>query len=294
MPLALLGACSSRETVTWPATPTATFLPLVGQIAFVSTRDGSPFIYVAAADGSSLRRLTTGQDPDWSWDGRQIVFTGADSLVHVINTDGTGERVLPDSGSTPHFAPDGGRISFTTALGLYVANIDGSNPTLLVPSSFRLPGNYVEDGVWSPDGTRIAFVSGGPDPWDGDEPPGVYVVKADGSVGVEGTASPAFFPRWSPDGSTIVYGTWQIPIIVSKPDGSDARPIELNPWPASVDWSPDGRSLLFIAGTESSGLRIFVTDTSFRASKRVVPDAVTSGGRRYDDYSAVWSRAVVR
>ena len=146
--LALLGACSSDTALTTPSvtTPTdslakpANFPSLVGRIAFVSTRDGSPYIYDAAADGSSLRRLTKGQDPDWSSDGQQIVFNGADSVgdrsIHVINADGTGERVLQVSGSTPHLSPDSRRISFTTALGVYVANIDGSNPVLLVPGIF--------------------------------------------------------------------------------------------------------------------------------------------------------------
>src|SRR5690349_16163798 len=75
--LALVDGCADK-TPTTPAGTTPTdslgkgtdskLPPLVGQIAFVSTRDGSPYIYVAAANGSSLRRLTKGVRPEWSPD----------------------------------------------------------------------------------------------------------------------------------------------------------------------------------------------------------------------------------
>lgn len=311
--LALLGACSSDTALTTPSvtTPTdslakpANFPSLVGRIAFVSTRDGSPYVYVAAADGSSLRRLTKGQDPDWSSDGQQIVFNGADSVgdlsVHIINADGTGERVLQVSGSTPHLSPDGRRISFTTALGLYVANIDGSNPVLLVPGNFWGAGYWLEDGAWSPDGTRMALDSGGPWSDDGStSSPAVFVVRADGS-GIALTVQPGVFPRWSPDGSTIAYAYAPAgrAIGIANADRSGGRtvttPID---YPETPDWSPDGRILSFTGGTAASaknsanGTRIFATDPVLHATIQLIPNAISPARRPYDDFNAVWSRAV--
>lgn len=318
VPLALLGACNADKTLTTPlaATPPDSvapidptkFPPLVGQIAFVSTRDGSPYIFVAAADGSSLRRLTKGISPEWSSDAKQIVFNGADSAgdasIHIINADGTGEHVLAVSGGGPSLSPDGRRIAFSAALGLYVANSDGSNPTLLVRRDFEAPeGCGVWGAAWSPDGTRIAFVSACTNWVDWDQPPAVYVANVDGS-GIIGTVQPGSFPRWSPDGSMIAFGTQAFDyfpgngphnpglpksaVAFAKPDGSNLRLIDTGTLVADeADWSPDGRGLLLIANTKS-GLRSFVTDTSFRTTKLLLPDAPT--GRVYEDYDAVWSR----
>ena len=309
--LALLGGCNSDKTLTTPAarTPTdslaATFPPLVGQIAFVSTRDGSPYIYVAAADGSSLRRLTKGLWPEWSPDGRQIVFNGADSSgdpsIHIINADGSGERVLQITGSSPNVSPDGRRLSFSNALGLYVANADGSNPTLLVSSDWQAPGYRVTGAGWSPDGTRIAFVSGGAW-WDDGVAPSVYVANVDGSR-IAGTAQPAYNPRWSPDGSVIAFTTVDYPYFggngphqpdppkaavgLAAPDGSSLRLHDVSG--AVADWSPDGRVLMVVRSTPL-GDRIFVTDTSFQTIKRLVPEAVAPSLRSYADDGAVWSR----
>jgi Tol biopolymer transport system component len=314
--MVVLSACNADTSLTTPAhgapvdslpaptdTSRATFSPLVGQIAFTSTRDGSPYIYVASADGSSLRRLTKGRDPSWSWDGRQILFYGsdyvADSSVHVINADGSGERVLRPGGALPEWSPDGKRLAFTTDLGLYIANRDGSNATLLVSSDWQRPGDLIGEAQWSPDGKRIAFTSGD---WD-TVGFGVYVANVDGS-GVFGTAMPGSVPRWSPDGSMIAFGTTafayfggngpHLPAImfvvaVAKPDGSDMRLVDTGGLAiASCDWSPDGRSLLL-----STGHRVFVTDTAFRATRQLVHEAVAPAVRPYDDYGAVWSRVVV-
>jgi TolB protein len=57
-------------------------------------------IWTMAADGTDLKRVTTGPwdyEPDWSPDGRRIVFTRLQlqsMQLHVINVDGTGHAVV--------------------------------------------------------------------------------------------------------------------------------------------------------------------------------------------------------
>lgn len=62
-------------------------------IAFTSTRDGRPQIYVMNADGSGLRRISNGQaddtSPTWSPDGNWIGF--------VSNRDGGGNIYMMDA-----------------------------------------------------------------------------------------------------------------------------------------------------------------------------------------------------
>ena len=70
-------------------------------IAFMSTRDRYPSVFLMAADGSGQRNLTPGnanfnsRAPSWSKSGRQIYFTtsrpstGFDTEIFVMNSDGS-------------------------------------------------------------------------------------------------------------------------------------------------------------------------------------------------------------
>src|SRR3990170_3729031 len=79
---------------------------------------------------------------------------------------------------------------------IYVMNADGSGQTRLTnkPEEEQLP-------VWSPDGSRIAFIS------FRDSNTKIYVMNADGSGQARLTDSPAIDGNavWSPDGSRIAF-----------------------------------------------------------------------------------------
>lgn len=79
-----------------------TWSPDGSRIAF-SARPGDSdgrAIWTMAADGTDLKRITTGPwdyEPDWSPDGRRIVFTRLELQameLHVVNVDGTGHAVV--------------------------------------------------------------------------------------------------------------------------------------------------------------------------------------------------------
>jgi len=94
---------------------------LQGTIVY-QTASGGP-IYAINADGTNLHYLTTGMDPALSPDGRQVAFArwdtsqnGALGEVRVINTDGSGERiVLGDINmpKAPAWSPDGKKVVVT-------------------------------------------------------------------------------------------------------------------------------------------------------------------------------------
>jgi len=106
------------------------FSPDGSRIAFTSTRDGNPEIYVMDADGTSAGRLTNspGVDGDASFtaDGQAVVFhsqrTGHRQIFQqpITSSDAVQLTQEPADNSQPTMSPDGETIAF-------VSNREGNN-----------------------------------------------------------------------------------------------------------------------------------------------------------------------
>ena len=109
-------------------------------------------------------------------------------------------------------------------------------------------GGYNEGLQWSPDGTRLVFTRF-------DCRNGLFTINADDSDPRElGPAVPALAPRWSPDGSTIVFhiatsdGT-TVDVYTIRSDGTDFRALTsdgVSVWP---HWTHD-RRIVFVRWTQ--------------------------------------------
>jgi TolB protein len=227
------------------------------QIAYCSDVSGSWEIWAMKQNGTKQHQVTHlngfSTFPDYSPDGSKIAFVGQlgtdpSDQVYVVNaSNGGGLTQLTDCpvvdgfclNDFPVWSPDGKKIAYVhgerfdadgNALDeqVWVMDANGANKHQL--SSDARPKDQVPD--WSPDGTRIAYASGG----FGDGQ--IWVMNANGSNQHQLTGCAPTDPlpcaigddfgtAWSPDGTKIAFlrsfqalGTSNRPVYVMNADGT--------------------------------------------------------------------------
>jgi uncharacterized protein YjdB len=226
-------------------------------------------LYVARADGSDSRRVTSGGPcdlhPDWSPEGAALAFASGDFLcagdcmmtLALVNVDGSNKRDLAFGEApwytNPTWSPGGTQIAFENYdwgscydvicghSEISVRNADGSGGHNLTsyPRTSLYDDNTEPD--WSPDGSQIAFVRLGD----------IWLMNSDGSGGrsLTPTAGPVFEsePTWSPDGSRLVFvrrdGSQSGDLYVINRDGSGLQRLTSSPeHETKPSWRPAARS----------------------------------------------------
>jgi Tol biopolymer transport system component len=131
------------------------------RVAFVSTRDGNPEIYVMDADGTNQRRLTTDPQADgrpaFTADGAGIVFQSARSgrlEIYAMALDGSGVHPLTaDSLSqTPTVSPDGRTVAYASVRNrnydIWLMSPDGTSQRSFTntPQQNETEPHFLRDG----------------------------------------------------------------------------------------------------------------------------------------------------
>jgi Tol biopolymer transport system component len=116
-------------------------------------------IFVLDVRTGAVRRLTRNQrydgEPTWSPDGRTILFSREQGL-YTMSPDGRGLRRLGGraGASNARWSPDGRAIVFDDFRDLFLLDVRTRRVTRLT----RNPGPD-HMASWSPDGTRLAYLS---------------------------------------------------------------------------------------------------------------------------------------
>jgi Tol biopolymer transport system component len=173
----------------------------------------------------------------------------------VVRPDGSARRRLTTDqigyDTPPDLSPDGRRILFAKVFSIFAMDVDVAGLSEGYTEVMFDVDNPPSVPVWSPDGTQIAFVSGGR----------VFVINSDGSgrrqVSPDApTADDA--PTWSPDGTRLVFTRGGVLQVINT-DGTGLSSLGNSDPASEPDWSPDGSRIAYASG---GGIRIRSADGS--------------------------------
>ncbi len=293
-------ATNSARTITKGPRAERDAMWIGGKVYYNSDKDGTFNLYaydVASGVTTQLTRSTT-------WDVRwpsadpatgRIIYemagelsildtrTGASTPIRVTVTDdgiSTRPSRVSAAGQIENWSlsPKGERALFAARGDIFTAPVERGYTRNLTHSS----GAHDRAPAWSPDGSRIAFISD----MTGEEE--IYTVAQDGlSKPVQltsGGRAQRYSPRWSADGSRIAFsdkeGRLYVLRVADKSLKEIARDVRGNI--NDYTWSPSGNNLAWaMTDADKVSYSVFVWTGNDERVRRVTGDV-------FDEYSPDW------
>jgi TolB protein len=277
-------ACSEQ---TIPANILLSASTDVNQEKLIALETGSPDnereVFIMGMDGKITRDITNHPaddvDPKWSPDGKRIAFlsnrngkittwcNGAsdDCMYQLfsVKPDGTGLRQITKDWTFQYsWSPDSKQIAFLRAVKsdvspypndpflyeIYAVNSDGTNLRNLT----NYPGFYHYGPIWSPDGTKLAFLSGDIAAY----PNSINVINSDGTELSTYSDLQAYEVTWTADNGSLLFTSQPDnhlanDIYKMKLDLSDVQKLTFTPNTRKeyIAVSPDGKWLAYHSQT---------------------------------------------
>lgn len=199
-------------------------------LAFSSTRAIPEAVYVLDVSTCQLRRLTEGTRSTWSPDGKRLaiereVRDGGPNRIFIVGADGRAPRMITNDDPS-HRSSDGSPAWSPRNRILFLRAVD-ADPQIEGFSGYRI----------------ISVRPNGQDPQ--------LVADAKSVLGS---------PSWSPDGRIAFICEDSLAVCITNADrGGNRIAIRALRDVQTLDWSPDGRTIVFSGNGEEGGLTLFTS-----------------------------------
>ena len=256
-------------------------------------------IWIQPIDSNTATQMTAGPgydyQPDWSPDGKQIVFSRYDKdavELWLLDVPGGKARQITQSGAVnvdAKWSPDGKKIAYVSTshnkrFHIFVAELQSDGTPRIqqlteerksvVARYYYSAFDHELSPTWSPDGKEIIFVSNRGNIYGSG---GFWRMKAEPGAEArniryeETTWKP--HPDWSPDGRRVIYSSYlgrqwhQIWIMTAE--GGDPFPLTYGEFDnTSPRWSRDGSKIAFVSN-RNGNTSLWIQDAVGGAQKEL-------------------------